>query len=312
MTDRNIQQIPGVYKPGEARKEGSAPRRDDLPPRIVLHTTEMVSSTPEKMRKAFAQHPWPPHLWCSFADANAWSYTKKWGSAVRKKKVRDGYDLVCQRIPFDRTAYALRAPKINGMKYETNHAGRHCIQVEIEGYAGDTQNWPDSMLEVLGKQVVAPIVRWLRQNGHPNFELKPYKAVGLASGSFTAEDGVPVTWSAYGDYKVTEKKDKKTGKVVSRKISGYARMSYEDWLHCTGGQEGEWNIATHQQIPKNTHWDCGRMDLGKICEHANAELGAQPTQTADLSKVDEVIGELETTLAKLKSARLALGQTLGA
>jgi len=189
----------------------------------------------------------------SIRELNADDYRKrgKWGMVrdlLTPLPADKGYDLICQRIPLHRTGYALAAPKdpdtgerMEYGKYETNHCGVMCIQVEIEGYADDTRTWSYAILDKIAQMALAPIGNWIRQNGYPDFVYKPRLDRGIGKGS-------------YG-------------------IHGAARMSWQEWQTGIRASDNQpWNLTTHQEVPLNEHYDCGQLDIKRIADTANSML----------------------------------------
>lgn len=254
-------------------------------PCLVLHSTEGVHASESDMKNYFKDFKFPPHVWAGLSELNSHTYKKgASGSRNRGEKVREGFDAVYQRIPFNKTAYATLAPtikatkdvdgKIVSGKIQTNRSGL-VLQAEIEGYASDSVTWGDDVLEKIGRKVVAPMARWIRDNVDSSFELIPFRDVGSPHRS-------------YGFYK-----EDKNGNVVA----GSQRMSYQDWLNRTGGQYGDWTVCFHQHVAFNKHWDFA-ANLKRICEFANDEL-AGGVEAADTHL--PLIEIAKTKLAELSS-----------
>ena len=101
--------VGGVWVPSPYSL-GSSPRRGDLPSRGVLHTTETDPGTWDAVRRALR---FPYHALVEVADRKAY-----------------------QLVELDRTASSLVA----GTNFETNHAGRHCVQFSFVMRAANTPN----------------------------------------------------------------------------------------------------------------------------------------------------------------------------
>lgn len=149
--------LPGAeYRLSPHRPNGSEPRRGDLPPRAVIHTTETDPGTLDAVARNLE---WPYHL---LVD-------------VKNRRIR-------QLIrSLDRTAYSLRAAR-----FETNHAGSHCVQISLVMRAKDAPSLSDGDLDWLTGAVLRPVSdlcgipnAWLRFYG-------PNEGIVLASMSSPA------------------------------------------------------------------------------------------------------------------------------
>lgn len=173
------------------------------------------------------------------SELNSQKYKKGYhGSKVRTfKPGSGGFDKILQRLPLKFNARSLRHPRGTP---ETNYMGKVCAQVEIEGYAEDAHYWTEETLNKIG-ELVGKIAVYIRETHEPDFTVIPYANQG----------GIPGT---YG-------------------VDGVARMTAKEWE--TGILRvinTRWTLCTHQNVPDNTHWDCGALDLLKISEVANNYL----------------------------------------
>ncbi|NNF68421.1 MAG: hypothetical protein HKN01_01505 [Acidimicrobiia bacterium] len=130
-------QHPNAKWVGHERK-GGEPRRGDLPVRGVVHTTETKAGS----AKALFSMEWPYHI-------------------IADPVTRELY----QMIRLDRTAYSLKgyssmtsSYRRKNPSFETNHAGRFCVQVTLIGYARDMHKLTNEQLDWLATEVFAPIM----------------------------------------------------------------------------------------------------------------------------------------------------------
>lgn len=237
------------------------PAKPEAPPRFVFHTTEVVNRSRMSLARMFHAHPTPPHMWQSHSGENSVAYPVSVSGSRRRALSRalgtgkqaaapterasvqlthnaySGFDVLLQRIPFSRIAWALSGTR--QAKIETNHMG-FCGQTEVEGFAGDTSNWSDASLIKCAVPLVQ-FARWLHiRKGIVGWRPVAYSRLGAESGTY--------------------------GK------RGKARMQKREWLTCRRQDGSEWNVCTHQNVPGNKHWDAGRLALGRVCDHANRIL----------------------------------------
>lgn len=114
---------------------------------------------------------------------------------------------------------------------ETNR--QRCVQVEINGFAEEAAGWSQDKLRWLGREVIAPIVRWIRSQGG-NIDLTDIPEPGAIGGS------------AY--------------------VFAPQRMTYSRWATFNG-------ICGHRHVPENDHWDGGGLDMRAIALYAAEALG---------------------------------------
>ena len=215
------------------------------PSRIVLHTVEGHSRSAAAMAKTFFAHENPPHFWMATREIGNQKYKHNAQNGSRYRvgmdKSSGGFDKVLQRLPLEYNARALKHPPNTP---ETNYMGRACVQIEIEGYAGDAHRWNDETLESIGL-LVGKIAVWIRDTYEPDFRVIQYQDEGA------------VTY-AYG---------------VKGPRSGWARMTPEEWR--TGRKrvlDTPWTLCGHQNVPDNVHWDPGGLKFKKVADIANAYL----------------------------------------
>ncbi len=122
---------------GSNQKQGGEPRRPDLPARGLIHSWEGDDISKKRMK----DHPWPYHLVVN----------------IPRRKIY-------QLVRLDRTAYALKGYSSMAPKYrqahpafETNHAGRFCIQVCLMGFAKSMHKLSKEDLDWLAEKVFAPL-----------------------------------------------------------------------------------------------------------------------------------------------------------
>lgn len=103
----------------------------DAPWRLVVHTTEVIPTDVNGARGMASRHPNPPHFWA-------------WPDA----------DWLGQTVQLEHSAFALAHPPGTP---ETNKM--HALQVEVVGWAKDTETWPASRWKWLGERLVAPLIQ---------------------------------------------------------------------------------------------------------------------------------------------------------
>lgn len=254
------------------------------PARFTFHTSEIIHRTPQDLRHTFSTFGTPPHFWMGISELNSILYPQK-SSGSRKRALSknklslvnrakepvsreaipfagSGFDLLLQRIPFLRSAWALLGTKASGVP--TNLAGYIHPQVEIDGYAGDTNNW-DYYTLLKASVPLTQFVRWMRTyTPHKTYVAQPYRRTGQEAGT-------------YG-------------------TSGAARMTKDEWRLGRSANGKKWNTCHHQNVPGNKHWDCGRLQLDTICRWANwlaSELDGVQAQTAPQQEARQTVGKDE-------------------
>jgi hypothetical protein len=173
-------------------------------------------------------HTWEGYSWSS-AEAAFAPYPPHVAVNVRDRARR-------QYVSLDRHAYAL-----SGSDTEDSAV----IQVEVAGYAADTQDWADSELDWLGEAVLAPILAVLASRGAriPG-ELAPQGFHGDGEGIILASPDSPIRFPS---------------------VAAWDRFA---------GHVG------HQHAPApDEHWDPGRLNVARII--AAAETPALPTAEDD-------------------------------
>lgn len=263
------------------------PAVPEAPPRIVLHCTESMGYRPEATRRAFARHPYPPHLWISLPGLNSHTYTpdsngsrtrtEHWNSTNPAKP----HLTILQRRPLEQVAWALRHKPSETP--HTNHMGI-CAQIEIEGYAGDAANWSATTLHQIAA-VCARITRWIRQhNSDQNWMPTPYIERGQVAGSYGA--------------------GKTASKLLPRKErrGGANRMTATEWRTATRSAKrggGRWGMCGHASVPDNLHWDPGALDMAAIYASTLTQLGYNIGANPDPRK-DVTAGVLTPNEARRK------------
>jgi hypothetical protein len=110
---------------------------------------------------------------------------------------------------------------------ETNHRGP-CFQVELEGYASGTPNWPEAYLKNLAEDILDPL------------NALCYMQYGTTFLDGEIHQGVSPSQVNY----------------VLASYGSPLRMSWAKWATFRG-------ITTHQRVPGNHHWDTGGLDIVK-------------------------------------------------
>jgi hypothetical protein len=166
------------------------------PLKVMIHTTEGGSVD----GAIVAYKPYPPHMVASY-EANR----------------------VVQHIPLDLHSYALKSDDSDNDPL---------IQVEICGFAGSTNSWPDDKYRWLAKHVLAPIYR-----------LRPFELQGPPQGFHGAGEG-----------------------IVLASASSRIRFTRAAWQNF-GGIVGH----QHAPAP-DTHWDPGQLNIDLLLTFLRAEV----------------------------------------
>jgi len=206
-------------------RTGDTPRQPGLPPRIVLHTTEGLR---------LFDYPYPPHFTLGIADDPHSLPAKQYWTPAGTMILTPGEQVKHQHCDLSLTSYALLHRDADP---ETNHAGSHCVQVEIISQASTPPSWSDQMYGL--------VAGWLADVVTALPVLRP------------ALDNYPAQWSARGSWGFT---------------TPY-RVSWPTWQGGLGGLPTLWG---HQHVPGNDHWDPGALDVVKLTRMAKAILGTPP------------------------------------
>ena len=214
IDDLHLVEYGYLYKGDKRRKLiPGLPRNQNDPPRVIFHSVEGYSASRKWMLERFYLHHVPPQFWVSFIEVNG------------------HHDTIAQRLGIQHSAYATLHP---GGTPETNHMGKFCVQIEVEGYAKSAHLWPDSMLVKLGCRVLGPICQVYRENGFPDFTPQAYRDVGLPKEQ---------SWTA----------------------TSPSRMTDKEWKTCIKADGTPWNVCMHSEVPDNWHHDMAEAKLGVIC-----------------------------------------------
>jgi hypothetical protein len=196
-SDGIVQQAEWV---ANARNGGGTydPNAFGYPWRIVLHTVEGSASV-----SVIRGHLYPPHLW--------------YDPPTRR---------LYQTVPLSRSAFALY--QALDAPYLTNRA--RALQVEINGRAAETADWPIEWLDNVTNDIVVPLCQWVAQTQGASIDL-----------SFAPEPG-PIPGSARED--------------------AAQRVAPGTWALTSG-------LYSHRHVPMgDDHWDTGGLDTPRIAAHA--------------------------------------------
>lgn len=234
------------------RKLNSGYRQRSAPPRVVLHTAEIQPTNAAGLQRWYGSHGYPYHI-----AANIFA---------------KGGPVIYQRRPLTIPAWSLKHPKGTP---ETNHMGAVCAQVCLEGYARNMDTLDAGELKAIGN-LLAPVVKWIREFVDDGFVLEPYANVGTEGGAWGVRD--------------------------DKKGTGQARMSEREWEtgHTATGKR--WNFCGHQNVPcGNDHWDPGAIKFGIIAATANdLAVASEPsTNTNAKAKVQPSNPNAEVSLQGL-------------
>lgn len=210
--------IPGFEKKPIWGKSGG--RYDRLEPKkVLLHTTE--GNSLDGAYNAYKRYP--PHIGVDFYTNRRW-----------------------QHIPLNRKSYSLKGSESDD---------EPVIQIEICGFARETQDWSDAMIDWLASQVMVPIHR-----------LWPYTVKGAPQGFHGANEGIyPYIASAESPIR-------------------FSRVEFERF----GG------IVGHQHAPSpDTHWDPGAFPINKLVRRINHHSGGAPMTPQEKAEFEAVKAKLE-------------------
>lgn len=168
------------------------------PKKLCLHTTQGKS-----LRGAeSAYKKYPPHIGCDF----------------RTKTVH-------QYVPLNKASYSAKGAE---------NDDEPMIQIEIVGYAQESHNWSDEMLQWLVDEVFFPV-----------WQLWPYAVQGPAKG-FKGEMDKEAIWAS------------------SKSPIRFSNREFEMFS----------GIVGHQHLPApDNHWDPGAIDIDKIIFMLNQRIG---------------------------------------
>jgi hypothetical protein len=176
----------------------------NYPPVIVLHQTVGLSLSASYV----SGHSVPPHLWYNPYN-----------------------DVGFQTIPLTRAAKALYQPQYG---YHYTNRSNNCFQVEIVGIPSiDAPSYNEAQNKRIGERVIAPLVRWIRNNG---LSIDLNNVLSHTNTSGAASEYWP------------------------------GRMSEQQWADFNG-------VCCHVDIWGNDHWDCGANNIVNWVRYAKLALG---------------------------------------